>query len=248
MCKYVVCGRFWGKEGDLFKIEDFANRSLRMGAEQVFIAINEDADKSGALSADWPNNVSVFGVKPWGRFTLSLNALLSETRHYLSEGYKILFSSTEISLSQEMISVLLQNLTSDTLVVGASLEGHSFQVGYKGNVDGRGIPWNTLSIWNPDLLWPIGFVNIGEGIVEDKLTSGVEEYCTMATAQFVYGVPNARVKLLNLPEIKWETDFSDDPERQAKHKRKMQSKIDRPSKQLAVLGLPKVVAEHISIN
>ena len=246
MRKFVIGGRFYGKEGDIVKLQDFVDRCLSVDPLKVFIAIKEEDDQSGVLNIQWPHNVEVYGVKPWGNFSPALNSILIESRSQISEGANVLFASTEVVLTKEILSNLDKHLSDDALVVGAALEGHAFVDGLSGNANGREIPWNTLALWNAQKLWPTSFLRIGDGIVGDEKSAGVEEYTAIAAAQHRLGSKHSLAKLLRISGVKWETSF-DDPERQAKHESKMQSKVDRAAKQLEELGAAQPIVQHISL-
>lgn len=245
MARIVLAGRFWGQEpSHLEKVRRYINMGKEIGFNSILVAINENADKSGALELD-NNDANIFGVKPWGRFTPALNALIGEARDYVKNG-GMLFASMEISLNFSIVKSLASHMNANTLVVGARLQGHDFVSGSTGGFQGNGrqIPWNTVALWNLEKLYPFGFSNAGEGLPEDPSTAGVEELCTMSVIQSVLGAENAKVKMVEIPGIKWETTF-DSEERQLEHEKKMQSKIERPVKQLQMLGLKEPVVWHI---
>ncbi|MBU4381071.1 hypothetical protein L6255_02095 [Candidatus Parcubacteria bacterium] len=246
MEKFVVGTRFFeskaeNAEASLRKLRAFVLGALASGAEKVYVAVNVAEDKSGALNAPWGEKVVVFGVQPWGKFVMPLNAILLAARKELATGVGMLFASTEVVLNAKVVMSLMDHMDRKTYVVGAAMLGHDFQQGYHGPANGRMFPWNTLALWNPEYLYPIGFPLIGDGIPEDPSTAGVEE---LATGSALEDLRSSIAKLVTIEGVAWDTS-SFDPERLAKHNAKMASKVTRPAEQLEWAQLSEPTVIHI---
>lgn len=246
MSKFVVGTRFFEKDlakaGDSLKrLVAFVTAALVAGAEKVYVAVNLEEDRSEAIRQSWPDGVSVFPVTPWGKFVLPLNAIIMMARSELGAGAKLLLSSVEVSLIREKIDQLFNYMDDRTLVVGAALQGHQYEPGTHQRATGREVPWNTFSVWNPEYLWTTGFPLLGDGIMNDPSTAGVEEVATIAILQRLY--PNLEAKLVSVGDA-WDTSHFDG-ERLAAHEKKMSSKNDRPAKQLASVGLEGPTVIHL---
>ncbi|CAN0369768.1 unnamed protein product, partial [Discosporangium mesarthrocarpum] len=95
--------------------------------------------------------VTVIPVTPWGNFTPGLNALLSFAARDNAD--LILYQSLETLASAKTVAHMTSHLGPDDLVVGAALQGHSFQPGGgqgRGEIPVTGVtsPWNTLAMWD----------------------------------------------------------------------------------------------------
>lgn len=249
MCDFVVGTRFYRKKGELYILEDFVEQCLSAGAKKVFVAVREDRDHSGCLQAKWPKEVDVYPVYPWFQFVPALNSLFNKSREYLSEGSKILIASPEVTITSDLVISLSRYLVEGTLAAGPVLKvegyphlGHDFKPGYEGPVNGLQIPWNTCTLYDPKDFWPILFLNIGEGLLGDSSEAGVEEYSAMALAQRLYGVNQMKVKLVKIPNVKWEIVVGDEQ----RSIEKMLKKASRPARQLERLGIYQVIAKHIA--
>jgi len=245
--KFVVGIRFWegrqeNVETAIGKLRKTIEDMRSVGAEKIFVAVNTSEDLSDAPQWNWPEYAEVFGVEPWGFFVQPLNAILIKARTELAQGYGVLFASTGTSVSKEGIEILLMNMDSNTIVVGATLEGHVYEAGIHNPADGRQVPWNTLALWNPKFLWSLGTPLIGDGPVDQPENKGVEEVCTIAVIQAI--CPSAEAKLTLVPGQNWDTGWFD-AERLAKHEKKMASKVSRPAAQLAEMGLKGPKVTHI---
>lgn len=238
MNKFVVGTRFFEKdlskvEASLARLTAFIVAALAAGAEKVYVAVNLEEDRSEAIRQHWPDKVSVFPVAPWGKFVLPLNAILMMARSELASGCKLLLSSVEVSLTREKVDQLFVHMGEGTLAVGAALQGHLYQPGTHQRASGRQVPWNTLALWNPDFLWTTGFPMIGDGVIGDPATAGVEEVATIAVLQRVH--PGVEAKLVSIGDGAWDTSHFDG-ERLAAHEKKMASKDARPKFQLEASG------------
>jgi len=68
----------------------------------------------------------------------------------------------------------------------------------------------------------------------------------VAVLQKLLGPTQAQAKLVQLPNVAWDVNFDQDPERQAWHRQKMQSKLERAQRQLDLLGLSGIV-QHVKL-
>mmetsp|Transcript_27833 Transcript_27833/g.31813 ORF Transcript_27833/g.31813 Transcript_27833/m.31813 type:complete len:259 (-) Transcript_27833:305-1081(-) len=190
------------------------------------------------------SSMKIIPVTPWGKFVTALNSIIISASK--AGATHCLFCSAETNASSESISVLMEHMDEDTLVVGAVLPGHNYHPKSKQALNGRTTPWNTLAIWSLEKLALTGFPLVGDGIHNldgVRVDGGVEEVSTIALLQALLGVQHAKAKLVPVPTITWEQNF-DDEERQKWHEAKMKSKIDRPAKHLKLLKLDKGEVEH----
>ena len=107
--------------------------------------------------------LQVLPVTPWGKFVPALNALI----RYASVDCKaqlILFVSAETEASASSVSILVNEVDSSTLVVGAALPGHDYRQDEKMPLNGRNSPWNTLAVWNLPNLALNGFPMVSDGV------------------------------------------------------------------------------------
>ncbi len=95
--------------------------------DKIFIAVNVEKDKSGALEyfsvvlAD--PRVEAFPVQPW--FKTGIPALNAIVHKATAEQFShIWFVSTRLVLNQEIADRLIQELDDETLVVGTVMPGH----------------------------------------------------------------------------------------------------------------------------
>ena len=123
----------------------------------VGVAINIDADKGNTLQflRDTYPDIQVIPITPWGKFVTPLNALFSQS---LKSGADFtLMASAGFAPSKERIAPLLNRMHVDTLVTGAKLYGHTFELGYHKNSSGCQCPWNTFAVWQQQLSRTIRF-------------------------------------------------------------------------------------------
>lgn len=209
------------------------------------VAINP-ADKVGSLGfledlSIEHKRLHTYTVNPWGKFVPALNAALEYAR---GEGYDALLCvSTEMRVTSAQVQALMNQLTDDTLVVGARLEGHVFQPGEQA-LTGLTTPWNTCALWDIRKLHDMGgFSGIGEALWDPSgKNAGVEEVATIALYQHLH--PHWLAKLLEVPGVEWNTGEMD-PERKAAHDAKMASKLHRPTNQLVNAGITPGTVLHI---
>jgi len=197
----------------------------------------------------------VLPVTPWGKFVPALNALISFAKGECHADF-ILFVSAETTAPTSAITTLCQHVMTkdhiqDTLVAGALLGGHEYHNNHhdspeksKDNVvvelTGRTSPWNTLALWNLNKLALTGFQLVSDGLLTDDLLApsfGIEEVMAIATLQTLLGGhEKAKAKLIQLPDVEWSQEFEDE-ERRKWHEQKMNSKVERASRQLDLVGL-----------
>ncbi|KKS15997.1 MAG: hypothetical protein UU71_C0010G0019 [Parcubacteria group bacterium GW2011_GWB1_41_6] len=224
------------------KILKFSGAALAAGAERVLIAVNVGQDVSDALNLAYPVGVMAFPVQPWGKFAPPLNGILTKGRKFWAGGDWLLLASAEVVLTKEAIEVMVSHMTSETLVVGAALEGHQYEPGFHNPATGRQTPWNTLALYNASKLWNGGgFPIFGDGPVDEPANAGVEEVVTIAMIQSHAAYA---AKMVKVPGQKWDTSgFTD--ERLAAHEKKMTSKNSRPARQLEVARFQGPMVLHI---
>lgn len=194
----------------------------------------ESYETSNVATACAKEKIEILPVMPWGKFVPALNALVLHAKSQLCADL-ILFVSAEVDTSPETIRTLCQHVTSDygsVLVAGAAMDGHLYAgKGRTVALTGRTTPWNTLSVWNLDKLSMIGFAPISDL----GSSAGVEECAAIALLQKLF--PGASTaKLVKLEDVDWEESFEDD-ERKKWHEEKMKSKMERPARQMELLGL-----------
>lgn len=247
----LVLNRFFetnpeNAEGARARITGFVNRMLEIPEiTELHVAVNP-ADQSGALAHLQErlfenNRFRAYTVNPWGKFVPALNAALEYGR---GGNFKALLCiSTEMVVTLEQIQALAAELTDETLVVGARLEGHDFREGEQ-VLTGTTTPWNTFALWNMQLLRNAGgFSGIGEAYSDPtgKL-AGVEEMGHIAQQQMLH--PHLRAVLKEVAGVEWNTGELDEA-RAEMHRRKMESKIARPQAQMERAGLTPGRVIHI---
>jgi len=246
----TIVTRFFNNRPDSTpdKIIDFAKRYSQM-AGKVIIAINGADDLSGsksALEALGIDNLIIIDVCPWGKFVFPMNALVSASA--LQNPNSIMLSlSVEVMIELESITAILAHMDDSTLVTGALFPDHEFHPSEI--VQGNGIttPWNTAAAWNLQKLSLVGFPLAGDALFDPtRKGAGVEEVTAIALMQKLFSGCDA--KLVAVPGIAWQNDFSDNLKRLEAHRVKMASKIQRPAEQLARLGIPAPIIQHIAGN
>lgn len=236
--KFVSATRYFRPAGQEGRCFDWIAQQLAAGATHVFVAVNEQEDGSGILSktSGLPENVHIFPVTPWGKFVMPLNALISAAREQLAKPDTfMLISSVEVLITPSIVKALFSKMGESTIAVGASLPGHTFAPGTHEPANGRQVFWNTLALHNPDYLWVTGFPIIGDGIISDPKTAGVEELGYLGLIRELVG---GDAYLMPVPGISWDVSVLCEADL-AKHEAKMAAKILRPQAQLdnlAILG------------
>jgi hypothetical protein len=239
--RIAVGVRFYEEHPEKLRVVEKFIRRISPEVNVVIVAVNDAEDKTGASEylkrLDIPK-AEIFSVNAWGKFTPALNAIV-----YLASARgctHVLFCSPEIDITPVVICALCAHMDSETLVVGASLEGHEFS---EGTVLGNGttVPWNTLALWNLAYLARTGFLLAGDAPF-DPFVAGVEELSTCAALQTLY--PRLQVKLVQIPGITWDAAHGG-LRRVMAHLRKMHSKKDRAARQLAFIELSPPSILHI---
>jgi hypothetical protein len=241
-------------KGDLERtIQPFLDFVSSVEVQRAYIAVDGAPKFSGhdlvgmikELTQD--SNIEVITVVPWYQNIPALNAILEQAAQH-GASY-LLFASAETTTSRGLVNVMLQHMTSQTLVTGAVFPGHDYHAKSRQPLNGRTSPWNTLAMWNVDKLALTGFPMVAEGVHRDEvdgkpIAAGVEEVSAIALLQKMLGAESAKAKLLPLQDVQWRRDFDEDDERRRYHEQKMQSKVERPAKHLKLLGLEGYV-EHL---
>ena len=154
----------------------------------------------------------------------------------------VFFVSAEITLTEKIYQKLLGLIDDRTLVAGAALAGHKFNVG-ENKGTGETVPWNTLAVWNLKYLAPTGFPLAGEAPYDESF-AGLEEIGACAVLQKLYS--NLKIKLVDVGSVDW--NIGDlDSDRIAAHIRKLESKQQRAQKQMEFLDLPAPSVEHLEV-
>jgi len=238
--KTFIGTRFFEKKPDKIKIiEEFANQALLCGTP-LLVAVNIREDKTGAINNPKLKipGVEVFGVNPWGKFIPALNILVSRAK---TSGADFLFlASAEMRFTTQHLDQLRAFMDKDTLVVGAALPGHDFQVGERAG-NGRTVPWNTLSLWNLEYLSRTGFPLISDALADGK-NAGVEEVSTIALLQKIY--PFLAAKLVQLPGIFRDTKYWDEW-RLKRYQTELDNRISCPEAQMKIFNIPAPKIIHI---
>lgn len=169
----------------------------------------------------------------WGKFTPPLNILLRHAT--LNKDRWLLFQSVEVLAEQRAVTTLLSHMDDKTLVVGLALEhSHRFSEGVQ-PLTGLTCPWNTFAVWNVEKLGRTGFLPISDGVPPlSPEAAGVEELAAIALIQMLFP-KNAAAKLVKLHSslYSWDINFKCEA-RLALHRKKMQSKLDRPKHQVCI--------------
>lgn len=219
-----------------------ASQETIVKLQQLVTAVQKTCQSSTA-------QVHILPVSPWGKFIPALNALVSFAANH---NFKyICFQSLEVTVAPEVVRCLTAQFElGDTLVAGAAFpKDHLFEPGWR-VLNGRTSPWNTLAVWSLNKLALTGFSLVAEGLPMEGIPAGVEEVSTISILQRI--LPRqAKAKLILHPSLlrsnSWNAEFSDHA-RQEWHRKKMQSKIDRPAAQLDALGIDPGIVQHISIE
>lgn len=133
-----------------------------------YVQAVESAAHDASFSMEEPHPaLQVLPVTPWGKFCPALNALVRyaavDCRAQL-----IMFVSAETEASASSVSMLINEVDSSTLVVGAVLPGHDYHEGERVPLNGRNTPWNTLAVWNLPNLALNGFPMVSDGVHFNK--------------------------------------------------------------------------------
>lgn len=206
---------------------------------KVFVAVNVEKDKSGALEyfnvvlAD--SRIEAFPVQPWGQNVPALNAIVLKAA---KESFTHLcFISTKVVINESLLLAMLNLFDSETLVVGAVVEGHDFQ----GREDGlpvwamgtgRTVPYNTCIVWDVRGLSRTLFHWASEMPYDEEL-AGLEEFATIIEQQQRFS-GGTKAKLVNLGPIETQTEHWDE-DRAARHQKIILEKEKKAEAQIKLL-------------
>ncbi len=212
-------------------------------ADKILIAADQLFHQAVTeLLSNYQDSVFVFLVQPWISVTHPLNALV-EKALYLNAS-ELLLQSSEVWLEERCIKIMEQELKPDTLVVGARMHtDHGVQNG-NAPIEAFNSPWNTMALWNLNMLGITGFLTVSSGVYSD-VPGGMEEVVTISLLQHLRP-GDCRAKMVEIPGLHWACDWND-PIRLDFHRQKMASKQKRAEIQLEYLGVPRgsVIIEDI---
>ena len=249
--KLGIATRFYGlAKGDVERLATWADAALAIvPAENVYVAINIEADLSGSLDfmrREYPAVVA-FSVTPWGKVVQAPNALLLKCAE--KQVSHLLFASSEYPVTESLVSLLQSHLDAQTLVVGARLAGHAFKAPPDIHMliegaSGLQIPWNTCALWSIEHLVHTGFVLTADAL-HDPDNAGMEEMGTIAAQQMLW--PNKASAKLVTPR---EGDLVLNTHgwtitRHERYMRNLESKDTRSAAQMKRLELPRPSVLHI---
>ncbi len=249
--KLGIATRFYGlTKGDVQRLATWVDAALAVvPAEQVFVAINTEADLSGShdfMREKYPT-VTAFSVVPWGRVVQAPNALLLKCAE--KQVTHLLFTSTEYPVTPSLVSLLQSHSDDETLVVGARLDGHDVKAppGERVLVEGASglqIPWNTCAMWSTGHLIHTGFVLTADA-VNDPDNAGMEEMGTIAAQQILWP-GKAAAKLVHVREGDLvHNTYGWNIKRHERSARILESKNARSTTQLERLSLTAPHVHHI---
>lgn len=117
------------------------------------------------------HTATILVIEPWGHFTNALNNCITFAQ---DNAFDLLgFQSFEYRTTAETINLLRTELCENTLVIGPTIEGHTFELGSH-TISGCTSPWNTMAIWNVSVLSLTGFPLIGDGVANRRDIGGIE--------------------------------------------------------------------------
>lgn len=209
---------------------------------RVFVAVNVEKDKSGALEyfkdlAD--PRIDAFAVQPWFKTGVpALNAIVHKAA--AQEFSHIWFVSTRLVLNEAIAKRLLKECDDETLVVGAVMPGHWLPGANLVAGDGETCPYNTCAIWELNFLHRTGFLPISEMPMNPEM-AGNEEIVAVTLQQQLF---KNKAKLVLVPGITSQTDHWDD-ERKKRHQSLVDTKKIRSEAQLNMLSLNQAKIIHI---
>lgn len=247
---FGIATRFYGlTKDDVRRLATWVDAALAIvPAENVFVAINSEADLSGSLDfmRDQYPGVIAFPVTPWGKVVQAPNAILIKSAERVTH---LLFASTEYPPSESLASLLLSHCDAQTLVVGARLDSHDFkaQPGERilvQHASGLQIPWNTCALWSIEHLIHTGFVLTADSFT-DPDNAGMEEMGTIAAQQILW--KDKAVAKLVVPSA---SDLVHNThgwniKRQERFIRNLESKNARSAAQMERLELPQPTVLHV---
>ena len=206
---------------------------------KVFVAVNVEKDKSGALEyfnvvlAD--PRIEAFPVQPWGQNVPALNAIVFKAAR---ESFTHLcFISTKVVIDHSLLLSMLGLFDSETLVVGAVVGGHDFKSqedGLPTSVEGTGrtVPYNTCIVWDVRRLSRTSFHWVSE-MPYNKELAGLEEFATIIEQQQRFS-KGTEAKLVNLGPIETQTEHWD-KDRADRHQKIILEKERKANAQIELL-------------
>ncbi|KAJ6468077.1 hypothetical protein C8R47DRAFT_1151706 [Mycena vitilis] len=135
----------------------------------------------------------------------------------------------------------------DTLVIGKTLDPHTFKSGESNPVlevqlTGLTSPWNTFAVWDLNKLAKTGFLAVSDTNTAPG-QSAIEEVPTISLHQLLFPT-SSRAILVKFPsKAGWDTNW-DDPGRVAWQQSKLASKATSAFSHLSTLALPSGVVQH----
>jgi fatty-acyl-CoA synthase len=218
---------------DISDLRAWCEAALRL-ADEVAIATDMQTHADVQRKIAGLGRVYAVLVNPWGRFTTALNALVREAA--CREFEHLILMSFEIDAESAPLAVLRQWASTDVLVVGARLAVDHGSVPGQQELHAQNSPWNTLALWSTRLLTVFGFPSVADGYGQSE-AAGMEEVVTISLLQHFYG-EEARAYLVDAPGIVWRQVCSD-PIRDAAHRKKMETKLQRATAQMERLRVPR---------
>jgi hypothetical protein len=248
--RFGIATRFYGlSEHDVDRLASWTEAALAVvPARSVYVAINTDADRSNslALMRERFPDVTTFPVTPWGKVVQAPNALLIKSAEHTTH---LLYTSTEYPVTESLAVLLYSHCDTETLVVGAQLDGHDFKAkpGDVVRVDhasGKQIPWNTYALWSIAHLIHTGFVLTADSFT-DPDNAGMEEMGTIAAHQVLWpGKGKAKLVAPRSGDLVHNT-YGWNTKRHERFVRNLESKNERSATQLERLSLAPPAVYHI---
>lgn len=252
--KFGIATRFYGlSEKDVQRLGAWIDAALMIvQPENVYVAIRSELDLSGSqhfIRQRYPK-VTMFPVTPWGKVVQAPNALLLKCAE--RRVGRLLFASTEYTVTRSLASLLTSHLDEQTLVVGARLSSHDFKASPRErvlvkNASGLQIPWNTCALWSLERLVHTGFVLAADSL-HDPDNAGMEEMGTIAAQQILW--PGSALAKLVSPlkgDLVMNT-YGWDIKRQERYVHNLESKNSRSAAQLDRLSISAPDVYHIGCN
>lgn len=165
-------------------------------------------------------------IEPWTGVSSALNGAIYFAKQ--NGCGQLLVQSLEVTTDAPSLRQLSERVTSEVLVAGAKLTpSHGKVVGLR-RLHADSIPWNTLAIWNVELLSLVGFSPMSD---EASPQSGMEEVVPISLLKKLMP-ERAQCLLLSLPGVSWT------PTRDGSWVQKMKTKNLRARAQVGRLELP----------
>lgn len=237
----ITATRFWAtSKGDVGRLLAFLERASSY-SERIIVAINAESDtQETALRLEQHpahDRIVVLQISPWGGVTHALKLMLYHVLNRHATVRYVLFQSVEIVMAATdvvLLASIMRQRRGSVLVAGHTLPGHPMH-GWRGGavmrpLSAESTPWNTLAMWDPNLLGATGFPAVADVVSPP----GMEEVAAIAMQQKIFGTENRQAVLLCRQGVQWDTDFTG--ERRQRHEHKMKSKRERVNQILGSLG------------